>query len=385
MEDIPAKKEGQSEPVYLSIAQNIVAQINEQTLKSGEALPSEFELSQQYKVSRTTIRKAIAELVRQGKLVTRAGKGTFISSGEITVSRDRLRRKILAYVVPDIADPFVAAIHEGITAEADKLGYRVTIYGSNRSLDIEEANIRLLVDRSESGAIIFPTWGKGAARYVMNLKRYNYPFVLVDRSYEDVPTDYLGTDNFQGAFDAVSFLIKNGHRRIGHIRGIPVTGNIERYRGYIEALTCAGIQPDENLIVQQELQDSRSEPTSGGIAGMRQLMSLADRPTAVFAVNDAVALDAERVAMEMGMKIGRDVAIVGFDDLGLATLAPVPLTTVRQPAREIGQTAVRVLVENITAPPGIKRRLQQFRFAPELVVRESARPVEKAAVETNVV
>jgi LacI family transcriptional regulator len=247
----------------------------------------------------------------------------------------------------------------------------------------EAANIRLSVERGCAGLIVFPIWGRTNAKQIEELDNNGIPVVLVDRTLPDLNVDFVATDNFRGGMMATEYLIQMGHRRIGMIKGISGTANDDRYRGYCHALQKHNIPLDESLIVLQEYKDTAQEPFSGGQNEMRRLMERPDRPTAVFAVNDALAFGAEAAALGMGLKVPEDVSIVGFDNILQAKLAPVPLTTIHQPSDKIGQAAVKIIMDNIKAMEiGPKPGVQQIQFFPQLVVRQSVQDLNAGSTDS---
>ena len=146
------------------------------------------------------------------------------------------------------------------------------------------------------------------------------------------------------------------------------SGAEERHRGYVQALEAAGIALDENLVVQLTIAEGDKEPEMGGLDEMKQLLSLAQRPTAVFAGNDHLALGAFWAVQQAGLRVPEDISIIGFDALGVEKMVPGGITTVSQPGREIGKEAGRLLIESIARyADGSPYNIRRIHMPSELV------------------
>jgi DNA-binding LacI/PurR family transcriptional regulator/DNA-binding transcriptional regulator YhcF (GntR family) len=363
-------------PVYRPMVETLQAKIESGLLKEGQQIPSETELATKYGISRSSVRQGLSQLVKLGKIQKVGGKGTYVR----TIRRFRPIESLdsghrsISLVVPSIDDPFVAKIHSGIIQVLERENYTLSVRSSENATNIEAVNLTQSVDRGNVGIILLPLWGLENAKEVEKLHDQGVPLVLVDRSIPNLSIDCISTDNLRGAILAIDYFVKMGHHRIGMIRGVPNSANDDRYRGYCAALQKHGIDFDETLVVGQEYHDHSHEPVAGGHHEMSALMKQNNRPTAVFASNDVLAFGAEQMAMKMGLKVPDDVSIIGFDDLQHARLATVPLTTIHQPAVEIGQTAAELLIESIKAlTTGTKQKIQKIEFIPRLIVRQSVR------------
>ncbi len=366
-------------PLYIQVREDIRGQIESGVLPPGHRLPFERELVSQYGVSSVTVKHALRDLANEGLLVRIKRKGTFVSprtSGLSGSGGSGPRTKTLALIIPDIEDLFISEIYRGVADAARRGGYRVSIVSSDREVRKEAENIRDLGRRGEDGAVIFPNWGRANAEQVFELKRNKYPFVLVNRYFRDIQTDYVVVDNRAGACEAVEHLIRLGHRRIGCIGWVDCTAVENRLAGYRLALGRHGIACDEKL-VRSILDESRDryvgvEPASGGYQEMKNLLRLEPRPTAVFAVSDRLAVGAMRAITEAGLRIPDDVALVGFDDVHYA--ADLDLTTVAQPAFETGKKATEILIRRIEQREnrdGSDGKFRQVVLPAELIIRGS--------------
>jgi len=208
------------------------------------------------------------------------------------------------------------------------------------------------------------------ARHVARLHSHGFPVVLIDDQYIPPGVPWIHADNFTGAYSAAQHLIALGHRRIAHIQGpAGYLCSRERYQGYSRALQEAGMAVDPALIVSGDFTEI------SGQAAARALFALSpeQRPTAIFAASDQMAFGVLAVAEEYGLTVPGDVALVGFDDIGLSSLVRPALTTIRQPFPEMGQCAIELLLSRLDSHrfPSGNRHLeapsddkhQEFRIA----------------------
>jgi DNA-binding LacI/PurR family transcriptional regulator len=362
-------------PLYIQVREDLRHQIESGQLPPGQRLALEETLSEQYAVSSITVKRALRDLASEGLLVRIKRKGTFVSPRAAEATAVVQRTKTLALIIPDIEDLFISEIYRGVTEAARQAGYRVSILSSDRQMEKEAENIRELGQRGEDGAVIFPNWGRANAEQIFELKRSNFPFVLVNRFFRDIQTDHVVVDNRAGACEAVEHLLRLGHRRIGCIGWVECTSVEDRLAGYRMALGRHRIPYDEHLVrgILDEDRERYSgvEPASGGYQEMKKLLALDDRPTAVFAVSDRLAVGAMRAIADAGLTIPGDVALVGFDDVRYAE--DLDLTTVAQPAFETGRTAAEILIGRVEGQTlnGSVKTFRQVVLPTQLIVRGS--------------
>jgi DNA-binding LacI/PurR family transcriptional regulator len=187
--------------------------------------------------------------------------------------------------------------------------------------------------------------------------------------------DSVTIQNVKGARIATEYLLSLGHRRIGFLSGpLRTASRLERLKGFRAALADAGIEADDDLVWEGSSSHGYGdvEGAEFGRRGARELLERPDRPTALFAINDMYALGAYAGAEDLGLRVPEGVSIVGFDDIAFAEVAQPPLTTVRQPLREMLHVTVSMLIDRIegrrTGPA------DHLTFRPELIVRASAAP-----------
>lgn len=203
---------------------------------------------------------------------------------------------------------------------------------------------------------------------IHHLLERGFPFVAFGRANEEWDFPYVDVDGEAGMRQAVEHLIALGHRRIGIIAwpAGSLVGDY-RYQGYLNALTRAGIYPDPDWVVRSEHSEA------AGRKAAHTLLSLPAhrRPTAIVAVSDLLAIGAMNALHEAGLQPGRDVSVIGFDDIPTAQYIRPPLTTLRQPIDEAGHLVVEMLLKIIRGEELVERKVL---LSPALIVRESSGP-----------
>ena len=277
--------------------------------------------------TRQRVEQAIAEL---GYVPSRLARGL-----------SRQRTGTLAVIVPDVANPFFTMIVRAAEEVARRGGYRVILCDTRADLTVERDVVEELIAHRVEGIVIAPVSDRSAT-HVRRLDKFGVPCVLVDRTLPGVESDAVLGDSVAGARRLVEHLISLGHRRIGLVvESDEVSTARDRRRGYEAALEAADIPLDPSLVVETAVDPA------GGAEGMRRLLELDDRPTAVFTVNNLVALGAIEAVRGAGLEVPDDVALVCFDDIEYASRLYPFLTALEQPAETFGTVATQLLLERI--------------------------------------
>lgn len=268
---------------------------------------------------------------------------------------------VLAVVIPDITNPFFGALFRGIEDGAAPRGYQVLLCNTDGSPDRQRAHLQALAARRVDGVILASSFLKDPA--VRALRHQHAPYVLVNRFSEEGMDPFVGSDDVAGARLATQHLIELGHIRIGHLAGqATVSTGVLRRRGYQAALSDAGLAADPDLVVESGFTEE------GGARAAERLLALPEPPTAIFAVTDMAAVGALGQARKVGLRVPQDLAIVGYNDIPLASRLMPGLTTVHVPIQEFGSAAARMLLDQIDGGQVLPRRVV---FTPQLVVRGS--------------
>jgi DNA-binding LacI/PurR family transcriptional regulator len=274
--------------------------------------------------------------------------------------------KTIGVVVTSIADPFVAEVVRGIEDTSEERGYSVFLADSNADPDREVRVVRSFEERRVDG-IIIPSSRVGA-RYLPLMDRMHVPVVLVNNQHPSEFAHAVLIDNVQASLDAVRHLIELGHRSIAYLGDrCGQQSDTERFAGYRKALDEAGMQVDPELVTRGD-----GKPAGGELA-MAELLALPKRPTAVFCYNDMSALGAMRQIRTLGLKVPEDISVVGFDDLYFSQYLEPPLTTVRQPMRQMGRMAMETLLDIFVGP----HTTHNLKVEGQLIVRKSTASPKK--------
>lgn len=263
-------------------------------------------------------------------------------------------------VLSSVSDPFVGQVVLGIEDVASRGGYSVLIGSSYRNPDLERDIVRSFYGRRASGIVV--TGSQIDLGYLQLRKRFLLPVVLINcPAYPHS----VSTDNLSGARAAMQHLVSLGHRRIAYISNPQShNANLERLAGYRAMLAETGVARDEALIVEGDGGLAR------GLEAMQQLLALPKPPTAVFCFNDVTAIGAMHALSLAGWEVPVDCSVMGFDDLDLSAYFCPPLTTVRQPRRQMGERAMEMLLALID-----ENGAPQAEMLPtELVVRGTTGP-----------
>ena len=276
------------------------------------------------------------------------------------------RTHTFGVLVPALTDLVLATIYDSIEQTAQQRGYDTFVANTRDDLVQQRRRVDLLLDRRVDGLIL------GDARldstFVDELARRAVPFVLTSRRHGDHLS--VTCDDVLGGRLAAEHLLALGHRDLAVVAGEPYasTGQ-DRTRGFLDVCREHGVEVPPSRVVHGGFD------VAGGRAGAEQILAGGGLPTAVFAVNDFAAIGVMGSLREHRLRVGEDVAVVGFNDVPIAKELPVPLSTVRSPLREMGALAVTSLIDRLGGRPTGSARLQ-----PKMIVRASSDPARRSAV-----
>ncbi len=278
----------------------------------------------------------------------------------------RLKRShVVGTLIPDISNPFFAALFRGIEDALAGQEFSVILANTDDEPAREQRGLDMLRGRQVDGLIL--ATARRCDPAIAALAASGFPFVLVNRHTEPLAANAVVPDDYNGASAAVDHLVALGHRRIAHIAGLDEmsTGH-KRRLGYAAALCRHGLPADPSLVVTGNYREA------GGYEAMRRLLALTEPPTAVFAVNDLAAAGALRALAAAGLHVPDDVSLVGFNDLPTGTSPR--LTTLHVPLHALGVAAAERLLDVLAAPAAPREPVV---VPVELVRRESTGPVDR--------
>ncbi len=281
------------------------------------------------------------------------------------------RTQAIGLLAQEIDNPFFSVVIKGVDQAVSVADYDLLLCTTHSRREKEAEYVARLSHGMVDGLlIVLPT---GLPEYVAQLRAEHYPFVLIDHDSDAPGCTVVNAANRRGTRDGIAYLIGLGHRRIGFITGrLDVGASHERLAGYREALGEAGIRLDEALVVEGDFLEAR------GYEAARELLSLPQPPTAIFASSDAAAFGVLGAARDTGSAVPGDLSVLGFDDIVEASHMGAALSTVRQPLREMGHVAVQRLLSLLADPTQPPARLV---METELVIRKTtAAPRSSRAV-----
>jgi LacI family transcriptional regulator len=286
------------------------------------------------------------------------------------------RTDTIGLLVSDITHSFFIRAVRTIEAIAQEHGFTVMLCNTDEDPAREAEYLRVLAERRVDGIILATSAATPTA--FREVRRQAVPLVFFDRKVPGVPASSVTVDGVAGGRLAARHLLGLGHRRIAIIHGpLACAYGVGRLQGYREALHEAGVRPVPALMRQGNFK------ADSGYALARELLGLVRKPTALFCTNTLLTLGALQAVQERGIRIPEELSLIGYDDVEWCALMHPPLTVVAQPVHDVGQEAMRLLLEQIGSAR--TRRPQHVILKPELIVRDSCaplrvgRPLAKAA------
>lgn len=284
-------------------------------------------------------------------------------------------RRTLGLVITNVSNPFYAELITAIELRAAEAGYHIVLFLSDESPDREQSAAQNVIQSGLDGVIVVPV--QGAENPWLQVQRTGIPIVVVNRRLDDLAAETVATDNHSGAHAAASHVIAQGARSIVMLEeDLAISTIDQRIQGFTDALAEAGLEADgRNVIMVPTRRSNRvALPWQAGDAYRvtDDLLARGHRPDAFVVGNDYFALGLFRALRERGLDCPADTLVVGFGDYPFAEFLEPSLSTVRLPAREVGRTAVDLLLRRIddtdadAADPG-----EPILVQPELVIRGS--------------
>lgn len=301
------------------------------------------------------------------KLVLDYAKKVNYTPNPVALSLRENRSKSIGVIVPEIANNFFSNAINGIDAIAHERGYHVMIFQSYESAEREASNVRHAVARKLDGLIMSLSGETKSFELMEELQKNKFPLVFFDRVPNSFDCHKVEADNFDGAYKATAHLITSGRKRIAHVTSPPILSvTKERLAGYKAALLDHGLPYDENLVKYFDFDYTYCKER------IAQLIQN-EKPDAIFTASDRLALNAYSAMAALNMRIPEDIAFIGFTNLKVAHLLNPALTTVSQPAFELGKNAAEILLNQIESKDKTATLTFEKKMLPtELNIRKSS-------------
>ena len=334
----------------------------------GTRIPSRTQLMEKFGVARTTIERAISELIGEGVFSSKIGSGTYkleVSNGK----RSKTASNVPSWglIIPNITNDSYPETLRGVEDVCSKNGINLIVCNTDNKAEKQMMYLEKLLNSNVSGVIIIPTIEhlSNMEESFMHLKENEIKYILCNRGIEGVKAIKVSSNDFFGGIIATKHLLKLGWKMPAYISLPLYTTSEQRYYGYLSALY------EYNIPVRKELirfEDS-FESENSGYSSMKSMLELPEPPDSVFCFNDRVAKGVYRAIVDKGLIVGKDIGLVSHDDTHICEKLPVKLTSVRFPKYEIGEKAAETLLD-ITNGKEYEENYSVV-LQPTLIIRES--------------
>jgi LacI family transcriptional regulator len=332
--------------------------------------PTMADVAEQAKVSKMTVSRVlnnkpgVADNTRQ-RILEIADELGYSIQNQFPVTDNY----VIALLIPNHPTVYLGEVISGISAAAEQLNCGLMLYTQNmfnQAIQLDSILSPFRAGLIDGMVVIVP---HNYQEVIVSLNHYELPFVLIDHHSEATHEASVTATNRRGMLEATRYLLALGHRRIGFITGrMDIACSHERLQGYRDGLDEVGLPFEADLV----LEGNFLQPS--GFQNAKTLLEQANPPTALLVSNDMMAYGALEAARLLGLTIGQDVSIIGFDDVFLSSQTYPPLTTVRQPLAQMGEMALDMLIDLIQG----RRLLNRRRELPtELIVRETTGPASR--------
>lgn len=349
---------------YQILSEALRQKILECIYHPGDKLPSEYELQEQFQVSRQTVRNALELLEKQGFVRSRQGSGTYVVDRE---AEEQKKSKRIAVVTTYVDNYIFPKIIQGIEGALSKEGFQVQIAFTGNHIWKEEMVLKDLLEQDLRGIIIETT--KSALpnpnlHLYRRLQEKGVPILFINSRYPELDCPVVCLQDEEAGRLAAECLLANGHKKIGGFFKRDDGQGVRRYRGFVEALRDGGIRPAEEHILWFDTEDALD------FDGMEErIVRRLGTCTGIMCYNDSTASQVMEIWKRRGIFVPEDVSVVSVDDTDLAVLGDVSLTSVHHPKEKLGEKAAKQLISMIRNQiPGTS-----YEFVPYLAERDSVK------------
>lgn len=349
----------EQKPLYKQIAAYIEDQVNTNHLKPGDKVPSETELMNKFEVSRMTARSALNELVAKGLIKRIRGKGTFVNSALTARTAVPSPSSLIGIVVPYINAPHMASLISSIEARANSYHYQIILCNSNNVTAEETRQVEKLLALGVDGIVLYPCSQLSSRSLVRQMVNDRVNFVLIDRYYPDINTNYVVSDNEQAAFKLTSYLLEKGYDNLVFVSAFHscITPIYDRWRGYSTAMKSFGKNGSDFLLLPYWLNSEQRAET------LKNFLATAPKRTAIISSHHDISQQILSICHESSLIIPDDIGLVGFDTVKTVEPLRIDLTSANQDTDKIGVKAVDHILEGISnRKPGTYQTVIPMKF-----------------------
>ncbi|WP_123039648.1 GntR family transcriptional regulator [Cohnella candidum] len=360
-------------PKYQVIIDDIKSHILSGTYKTGDQIPTESALQENYDVSRQTVRKAILELSNEGFLRSEKGSGTYVSGQYRSRSGGKAMKRTIGVITTYISDYIFPSIIRGIESRLNEDNYSLLLASTNNDIAQEKKALEMMLSYGVDGLIVEPTrsnvYNPNIA-YYLSFKEQEVPFTMINAYYEELEVPFFCLDDVQSSYLAARELIAKGHRRIGIVAKMDDLQGKYRMKGYIKALGEAKLRfrPEHVLSFDTDTKPDLSADLEEFLVGYR------DELTALVCYNDEVGLEVVNVCRKLGISIPDELSVIGQDNSYIAKNANIKLTTLTHPQEQMGRDAADWVIKSLQ---GKKDLPATTYYEPVLIEGETVKTIEE--------
>lgn len=337
--------------------------------ETGDRFHSETQLCNKFDVSRQTVRKALAQLVDEGFLIKKHGSGTFIT--EKAIAKRNVKTNVIGILVTYLSDYIFPVIINQLEQQFTRAGFAVQLASSGNSTKLEGELLQKMLQNNVDGIILEPTRSAFPSPNInlyKELTKQKYPMVTIHSNFDEVDIPTVALNDKKAGFLACEHLFKKHHQNIGAIIKADDLQGHNRYKGILEAHSQRNLIFDDKNVYWYTTED---------ISNFHLLedavLNRLENCSAVICYNDQIAIEYEKMLLNKNFKIPEDKSIISIDNSKYAELAPVPLTSVESPIKEIGIQAAKLLLQQIQG----EAYPDEIILEPQLVVRKSCSNFKK--------
>ncbi len=332
------------------------------------------DIAQKLNISASTVSRALHDHpsinIKTKKAIKKLAKELDYSPNQQALSLLQKRTNTIGIIVPEITSHFFSSIITGIQDIIEDTIYNVIICQTDESYEKEVTITENFLKIGIDGLLVSPSSTTSNIDHFKKIQDRGVPIVVFDRDCPGLNADKVLVDDYDGAFQATEYLIKSGCKSIAHLGG-PINLSTSKHRldGYLDALK------NHNMPIRNEyIIHAKGFSHEDGILPTKSLLNLKERPDAIFAVNDCIAIAAMCEAKKLNFEIPNDLSIVGFDDEPHSSYFTPALTTIWQPVFSIGILSAKILLNHLNNTEIISPFRYEI-FKPELIIRASSKKI----------
>lgn len=352
----------------MDIVTDIKEQISSGALMPGDKIKSENELSEEYGLSRQTVRHSIAVLLEEGFVRKVQGSGTYVTDNAISDKSNRKSIAVITTYVDAYIFPMMIQRMERVLSDA---GYTVQIYFTYNRISREKSILEGLIENNEVAGIIAEATKSHLpnpnVKYYEKLKKMQIPILFINSYYENVNIPHVSINDVQAGRIATEYLISKGHEKIGGVFKLDDGQGAKRYYGFLEAINNAGIRITGNDIIWFDTVDADNKENLELL--YKRIINRLSSRTALLIYNDETATKLMELFYRDGYEIPSDISVIGIDDSVISPDGKNKLTSVIFPTKQLGEKAAQNMLELINNP----KFNATFEFDLELIERESVK------------